>query len=68
MDEALAVSHMGLFFNMGQVCIASSRLFVHEDIYDEFVKKSVEMAQKRSVGDPFDVKNESGPQVSQMVL
>jgi acyl-CoA reductase-like NAD-dependent aldehyde dehydrogenase len=68
LDEALAVSHMGLFFNMGQVCIASSRLFVHEDIYDEFVKKSVEMAQKRSVGDPFDVKNESGPQINDLQM
>ena len=28
-----------LFFNMGQCCTAGSRTFVHEDIYDEFVKK-----------------------------
>ena len=29
-----------LFFNMGQCCTAGSRTFVHEDIYDEFVKKA----------------------------
>ena len=28
---------MGLFFNNGQCCIASSRVFVHEKVYDEFV-------------------------------
>lgn len=28
-----------LFFNMGQCCTAGSRTYVHEDIYDEFVKK-----------------------------
>ena len=29
-----------LFFNMGQCCTAGSRTFVHEDIYEEFVKKA----------------------------
>ena len=28
-----------LFFNMGQCCTAGSRTYVHQDIYDEFVKK-----------------------------
>jgi retinal dehydrogenase len=36
---------------------------VHEDIYDEFIKKSVERAQKRKVGDPFTGTTEQGPQV-----
>ena len=48
---------------MGQVCTAGSRTFVQESIYDEFVKKSVEHAKKRNVGDPFDAATESGPQV-----
>ena len=49
---------------MGQVCTAGSRTYVHEDIYDEFVKRSVARAKAKTVGDPFDVNNESGPQVS----
>jgi acyl-CoA reductase-like NAD-dependent aldehyde dehydrogenase len=48
--------------NMGQCCIAGSRTFVHEDIYDEFVKKSVERANRRTVGDPWE-NPENGPQV-----
>jgi aldehyde dehydrogenase (NAD+) len=44
---------MGLFMNMGQCCIAGSRVFVHEKIYDEFVKRTVEVSKKRKVGDPF---------------
>ena len=47
----------------GQICIAPSRTFVHADIYDEFVKKTVEKAKKRVVGDPFDAKTQNGPQV-----
>ena len=50
-------------FNMGQVCCAGSRTYVHESIYDEFVKRSVERAKKRTTGDPFKPENENGPQV-----
>ena len=62
-DKAVEIAHQGLFFNMGQCCCAASRLMVEESIYDEFVEKSVERANKRTVGNPFDAKNEQGPQV-----
>jgi aldehyde dehydrogenase (NAD+) len=63
-DKAVEDTHFGLFFNQGQVCSASSRIFVHEDVYEEFVLKSVARAKKRTVGDPFgDV--EQGPQISE---
>ena len=39
------------------MCCASSRIFVHEKIYDEFVKKAVEAAKTIKVGDPFDKGN-----------
>ncbi|XP_077997200.1 aldehyde dehydrogenase, mitochondrial-like [Glandiceps talaboti] len=63
--EAVETSHFALFFNQGQCCCAGSRTFVQEDIYDEFVKKSVERAKKRSTGNPFDASNEQGPQVDE---
>uniref|UniRef100_A0A914WQF0 Aldehyde dehydrogenase domain-containing protein n=1 Tax=Plectus sambesii TaxID=2011161 RepID=A0A914WQF0_9BILA len=66
LDEAVEVSHFGLFFNMGQSCSAASRTYVQEEIYDQFVAKSTERAKKKTVGDPFDPKNESGPQVDGM--
>ncbi len=63
-DSAVEWSHVGLFNHSGQVCIAGSRTFVQEEIHDEFVKRSVERAKKRSIGDPYDVKTQGGPQVS----
>lgn len=36
---------------------------MHEKIYDEFVKRSVEAAKKRNVGDPFAKATDQGPQV-----
>lgn len=41
---------------------------MHEDIYDEFVKKAVQRAQNRKVGDPFDDDTEQGPQVGNISL
>lgn len=66
-DLATAVeqSHQFIFFNHGQCCCAGSRTFVEETIYDDFVKKSVEMANKRKVGDPWDPTSEQGPQIDQ---
>jgi len=47
----------------GEVCVATSRVYVHEGIYDEFEKKLVEKAKAWVVGDPFDPKSQQGPQV-----
>jgi aldehyde dehydrogenase (NAD+) len=62
-DLAIAQSQVGLYLNQGQCCIAGSRLFVHEKIYDEFVARSVEASKKRKVGDPFANDTDQGPQV-----
>uniref|UniRef100_H3CLV3 aldehyde dehydrogenase (NAD(+)) n=1 Tax=Tetraodon nigroviridis TaxID=99883 RepID=H3CLV3_TETNG len=62
MEDAVEQSHFALFFNQGQCC-AGSRTYVQEDVYDEFVQRSVERAKRRLVGDPFDLKTEQGPQV-----
>jgi len=45
------------------VCAAASRTFVHAKIYDQFIARSIELAKKRVVGDPFDTKTQQGPQV-----
>lgn len=36
---------------------------MHEDVYDEFVKRAVARAKAKQVGNPFDNKMEYGPQV-----
>jgi len=68
MDQAIEGSHMGLFFNQGQVCCAGSRVFVEEKVYDQFVEQSTARAKKRTVGDPFDAGTEQGPQVDRTQL
>ncbi|CAO2614294.1 Aldehyde dehydrogenase family 1 member A3 [Lemmus lemmus] len=65
LDLAVECAHQGVFFNQGQCCTAASRVFVEEQVYGEFVRRSVEYAKKRPVGDPFDAKTEQGPQIDQ---
>ena len=47
----------------GEICVASSRLYVQEGIYEKLVEKLVEKAKAWVVGDPFDPKVQHGPQV-----
>ena len=68
LDAAIEGAHFGLFFNQGQCCTAGSRVFVQDSIYDEFVERSVTLAKRRIVGNPFDRKTDQGPQISQEQL
>ena len=44
----------GIFFNAGQVCSAMSRVLVHRDLYDEFLRRVVDLAESQVVGDGSD--------------
>ena len=49
--------------SQGEICVAGSRVYVQEGIYDAFVKKAAELAKKSVVGDPFNPRVNQGPQV-----
>uniref|UniRef100_A0AAR2KYG5 Aldehyde dehydrogenase domain-containing protein n=1 Tax=Pygocentrus nattereri TaxID=42514 RepID=A0AAR2KYG5_PYGNA len=63
LEHAVQEAHHGLFFNQGQCCLAGSRVFVEEPIYDEFVRLSVEKALKRVLGNPLLANVDQGPQI-----
>jgi aldehyde dehydrogenase (NAD+) len=67
-ELALKQVQIGLFFNQGQCCIAGSRVFVHEKIYDKFVESITLCSQGRKVGDPLDHSTTQGPQVDEAQL
>ncbi|THD24575.1 Aldehyde dehydrogenase mitochondrial [Fasciola hepatica] len=68
LNLAVKTAHLGLFFNQGQCCCASSRIYVEEGIYDKFVEFSAELARNRVVGDPFNADTQQGPQVDENQL
>jgi len=60
MDGAM----FGAFGTAGQRCTATSRLIVHEKLYDAVVGEPVERAQKLRIGNPIDEKTDMGPVAS----
>ncbi len=64
LDKAVAGSLRGIFTNQGEVCLAGARLLVERPIYDEFVARMVDGAERYVVGNPLDPMTGMGPLVS----
>ncbi len=62
LDDAIETAVAARTQNSGQSCIAAKRLFVHTDIYDEFLDRFVDRLSALTVGDPTDPKTDVGPQ------
>ena len=56
---------VGIFFNQGQVCSATSRLLVQEGIKDRLIARLVEEAKKIKLGNGFDENAKMCPIVSE---
>ncbi len=56
---------IGAFVNSGQVCISLQRVYVHEDVYDEFAKLFAKETSLLSVGNPYDEKTFIGPMIDE---
>ncbi|HEV3426855.1 MAG TPA: aldehyde dehydrogenase [Paraburkholderia sp.] len=54
LDRAANAAAGAIFYNMGEMCTAGSRLLVHRDIKDVFLAKLVEAAKAYKPGNPLD--------------
>ncbi|CAK3945879.1 aldehyde dehydrogenase [Lecanosticta acicola] len=45
---------MGAFQNSGQVCVATKRIYIHKDIYDEMLQEMVNFTKTLTVGPPSE--------------
>jgi len=62
LDKVVPKIAQGGFFNAGQVCVASKRIYVHESIYDEFLRKIVdEVERSYAVQEDPDAPSVFGP-------
>ena len=55
----------GAFINSGQVCISLQRIYVHEDVYDEFAAHLKTQTEKLVVGSPYDDDTFIGPLINE---
>lgn len=65
-ETAVDYALFGIFCNQGQVCSAGSRLLLQDSIYEKFVARLVERAEKIKVGPGDDPESEMGPLISEV--
>jgi len=63
LDIAVHAAIMSSFKTTGQRCVSSERLIVHEDVYDEFKARFVDIAEDIAVGDPLEADTFMGPAI-----
>jgi phenylacetaldehyde dehydrogenase len=63
-DAVVGGAMMGIFFNQGQVCSASSRLYVHRSLFDRVTHAIAQAAEGMRIGSGFDESTQLGPVVS----
>jgi len=64
LERAVKGSFQGIYFNSGQACNAGSRLFVHEDRFEEVVSGLAQFARDAKLGPGLDPDSQFGPLVS----
>ena len=60
-ENALNGITAGIFGASGQSCIAGSRLYIQNSIYEDFLEKIVNRANKIKLGPPMDSDTQMGP-------
>ena len=61
LDKTLDMLVANKFRNAGQVCIAPTRFYIQEGIYDRFATGFAERTRRLKVGDGLDAANNMGP-------
>jgi aminomuconate-semialdehyde/2-hydroxymuconate-6-semialdehyde dehydrogenase len=64
LNEAIPTSVRAAFRNQGQICLAGSRLFVHEKVFKQVVEALVERVKNIRVGDPLSKDTDMGALIS----
>lgn len=63
-DKAIVGSANAIFFNQGECCVAGSRLYVEEPVYDQVVEGVAAQAHSIKIGNGLDPSTTMGPLVS----
>ncbi|MEV4746635.1 aldehyde dehydrogenase family protein [Streptosporangium sp. NPDC049248] len=64
LEAASAGAAAAIFSNMGEQCVAGSRLYVEESVFDEVVARVAAIGASMRIGDGFDPETQVGPLVS----
>ena len=62
-DVASSAAVWGAFMNSGQTCLSVERCYVHESIYDDFLKACIKKTAKLRQGPGTDAASDIGPMI-----
>ncbi len=68
LDFAVNRIRVGAFAYSGQVCISVQRVFVVEDVYEQFRDKLIDAVGKIQLGDPLDRTTDLGPMIDEKAV
>ena len=68
LDKAVDYIVTARINNAGQVCTCPERIFVHEDVHDDFINKVKDKMDALQVGDPYDENTDYGAIINQKQL
>ncbi|WP_434778463.1 NAD-dependent succinate-semialdehyde dehydrogenase [Neisseria sp. Ec49-e6-T10] len=67
-DAAIEGALISKFRNSGQTCVCANRLYVQENIYDEFVEKLTQAVKKFKLGNGLEAGTTHGPLIDQAAV
>ena len=63
LEKAVEGTLISIFLNQGEQCTAGSRLYLHEDVAEEFLDRFTAEMERLTIGDPLSPTTDVGPLV-----
>lgn len=68
LEECIETTVRSSFLNQGEICLCGSRIFVQEEIYNDFLSKFIEKVKLLKTGNPLDESTNVGALISKQHL
>ena len=64
LEQAVSAAMVANFYTQGEVCTHGTRVFVHKELYSEFITQLKQRTEKLVIGDPQDPQTQIGALIS----
>ncbi len=64
-ETAVSAAMLANFYTQGEVCTNGTRVFVHENIYDDFCQELKQRTEAMIIGQPLDINTQVGALISE---
>jgi len=68
LDLAVNAGILSAFKTTGQRCVSAGRILIHQDLFNPYVERFLEVVQKLRFGDPLDPASFAGPLINRAAV